>query len=413
MKVLMINKFLYMRGGSETYNFALAEALNKKGHQVVFFAMDDEKNIDSNQSKYFVPNVDYNGKSGFSAKINYVRNFFYSKVAAENMEALIRAERPDIAHIGLIHRQITFSVIDILKKYNIPIVMTVHDLIFACPNYTMLTNGSVCEDCVDGSVFNCVKKKCVKNSTIKSLLAAYEKIFLLKRKYYDMIDLYITECDFYKKIMKRSKITNSKIIFRTNFLPASQDYKFNEKYNDYILYFGRFSKEKGILTLLKAHKENQCKYRMVIIGAGPMKGDIIKFISENNLTNIELPGPIYGYKMERIIEYAKVVVTPSEWYENCPYALLQSIAKGKVEIVSRIGGLPELVDDGRTGYLFEPGNELDLAEKINTVMNMSKEEYESMSKRICKEAKLKHSWEEYTDQMIHEYSNLININKKK
>ena len=163
MKVLLINKFHYMKGGSETYYFGQADALKAKGHEVIFFSMDDERNVPCAQNKYFAPNVEYVDQQGFFNKVKAVKNFVYSTKAAQKMEELIESEHPDVAHIGLLHRQITFSVVSVLKKHNIPIVMTMHDLIFACPCYTMLVNGKPCEDCVDGSVLNCVKKKCIKN----------------------------------------------------------------------------------------------------------------------------------------------------------------------------------------------------------------------------------------------------------
>lgn len=407
MKILLINKFHYMRGGSETYYFAQAEILKAKGHEVIYFAMEDEKNIECKDSKYFVPNVDYNGKTGMSAKVNAVKSFFYSKAAAEKMEELIKNEKPDVAHIGLLHRQITFSVVDVLKKNHIPVVMTMHDLIFACPNYTMLTSGRVCKACVKGSSFNCIKNKCVKNSLSKSILAAMEKVYLTRKKFYDYIDLYITECDFYRKLMIESGVTKSRIITKTNFLPMKQEYTFNENYEDYILYFGRFSKEKGIMTLLKAHKAMGCKYKLVVVGAGPIKEELEQYVKEEKLTNIEMPGAIYGNEMENIIEKSRVIIIPSEWYENCPYALLQSIAKGKIVIASRIGGLPELIDDGKTGFLFEAGNVNDLSKKIELVMNLGIDEYKAMSRLIAAEAKKKHHWEQYADMLISEYERLV------
>jgi len=286
-------------------------------------------------------------------------------------------------------------------------VMTMHDLIFACPNYTMLVNDEICENCIEGSVIDCIKKKCVKDSFSKSILGAMEKKYLLSKNYYDMIDLYITECNFYRELMLRSKVTKSPIITMSNFLPIEQKYEFNEGYKEYILYFGRFSREKGIKTLLEAHKKSDCKYPLVLVGAGPVQSEIEKYIESNKLSNVKLPGAIYGDEMEKIIEEAKVIITPSEWYENCPYALLQSIAKGKIVVASNIGGLPELIKDGETGFLFEPGNVDDLLSSIEKVMQMEKEEYVSMSRKICEKAKEKHYWETYIDKLIHEYETLL------
>lgn len=407
MKILLINKFHYNRGGSETYYFAQAEALKAKGHEVVFFAMQDEKNIPCEQEKYFVPNVDYNNEGGIKAKIKAASSFFYNKTAAENMEQLIINEHPDIAHIGLINRQITFSVVEVLKKYNIPVVMTMHDLIFACPNYTMLTQGHICEKCLKGSVINCVKNKCVKDSTAKSILAAAEKKYLLRKRYYDLVDLYITECDFYRELLLKSGVTTSRVITMSNFLPMSQKYDFNDNYEDYILYFGRFSKEKGIMTLLKAQKLLNGKHKMILVGAGPLETELRDFIAKNEIKNVELPGPIYGEKMEEIIEKARVIVVPSEWYENCPYALLQSLAKGKIVIASRIGGLPELISDNETGLLFTAGDVNSLVSKIETVFNMNNDEYRKMSVKVVKSAKENHFWEGYINKLIAEYEMLI------
>lgn len=413
MKILLINKFHYRRGGSETYYFAQAEALRAKGHEVIFFAMQDENNLPCEQESYFVPNVDYNKKQNIVTRVAAGIRLFYSFKAKENMERLIEAEHPDVAHIGLLHRQITFSVVDVLKKHDIPVVMTMHDLIFACPNYTMLAEGKICEDCLEHNLSGCIRKKCVKGSVSKSILAVCEAKFLNTGKYYDKIDLYIAECMYYKMLMEKSGFTQSPVIHMTNFLPVRQEYHFNEGYSDYILYFGRFSREKGIHTLLKAHHHMNCKYKLRLVGAGPDQNELEEYVKKNVLSNVEFLGAIYGDEMEEIIEMAKVIVVPSEWYENCPYALLQAIAKGKIVIASRIGGLPELIEDGKTGYLFEAGNAVELADRIETVMAMDQRCYENMSRLILKSAKEKHNWEAYTNRLIMEYNALIQNVKKK
>lgn len=411
MKILLINKFHYRRGGSETYYLGQIEALKALGHEVICFAMQDDHNLPCDQAEYFVSNVDYNN-GDLKSKILSVKSFFYSKEAEEKMKRLIEKEHPDIAHIGLLHRQITFSVVEVLKKYHIPVVMTMHDLIFSCPNYTMLCKGKICEKCVKGSSLNCVKNKCVKGSFSKSMLAAAEKVYLKKKHYYDDIDLYITECDLYRNLMKLSRITKSRIITMTNFLPMEQEYGYKKEHENYILYFGRFSEEKGIITLLKAHQNLDCRYKLIIVGAGPQKNQITDFINMHGLKNVELPGPIYGSEMERIIEKSKMVIVPSEWYENCPYALLQALAKGKIVIASRIGGLPELIEDKKTGFLFTAGDETELSKSIDHVMNMSEEDYDVMSEEISRKAFERHNWKSYFDVLIREYENLIKQKKE-
>lgn len=412
MKILLINKFHYKRGGSETYYFALAEALKAKGHEVIYFAMKDDKNIPCDQKEYFVSNVDYNREQGLGKKISLGVKTFYSFEAKKKIKELVEQEKPDIAHIGLLHRQITFSVVDVLKEYNIPTVMMIHDLIYLCPNYTMLSSDKVCSDCVSKGLMNCISKKCVKNSYVKSFLATAEAQFLKLGNYYNKVDLYIAECKMYQKLMRESNFTTSPIICMTNFLPINQVYEYNSNYEDYILYFGRLSKEKGVLTLLKAHQQMKCKYRLIIVGSGPAQDEIKDYIQKHNLTNVELPGAIYGIEMEELIKRARTIVIPSQWYENCPYSLLESLAKGKIVIASKIGGLPELVKDKETGFLFEAGNVEDLVKKINIVMSMKKREYHEMSKRILETAKKKFAWETYIDKLLKEYKKLIKNHKK-
>ena len=149
MKILLIHKFHYMLGGTETFHYNLAEALTAAGHEVIFFSMYDERNIPCAQDKYFVSNVDYNDPNlSTFKKIKMGIKLIYSFESKHNIEKLIRDEKPDIAHIGLLHRQITFSVVDVLKKYNIPVVMHLHELTAVCPCYTMLRqDGTICSDC--------------------------------------------------------------------------------------------------------------------------------------------------------------------------------------------------------------------------------------------------------------------------
>ena len=186
MKILLIHKFHYMLGGTETFHYNLAEALTAAGHEVIFFSMYDERNIPCAQDKYFVSNIDYNDPNlSTFKKIKMGIKLIYSFESKHNIEKLIRDEKPDIAHIGLLHRQITFSVVDVLKKYNIPVVMHLHELTAVCPCYTMLRqDGTICSDCATKGYWNCVKNKCMKGSLAKSVLAYTEAQFLRYGHYY-------------------------------------------------------------------------------------------------------------------------------------------------------------------------------------------------------------------------------------
>lgn len=411
MKILLIHKFHYMLGGTETFHYNLAEALKTAGHEVIYFSMQDDRNIPCPQDKYFVSNVDYNdpGLKGFK-KIKTGLKVIYNFEAKRKIEQLIKDEKPDIAHIGLVHRQITFSVVDVLKKYNIPIVMHLHELTAVCPCYTMLRpDGTICSDCATKGYWNCVKNKCMKGSKAKSLLAFIEAMFLKYGDYYNKIDLYIAECDFYKNLVENAHITKSPIIRMNNFLPINQEYRSYAKHDNYILYFGRYAREKGVLTILEAYSHMTCSEKLVLVGRGSEEDKIKQFVKDNNLQDrVIINGAIFGEEMNAIIEKAKVVLVPSEWYENGAFVALQALAKGKIVVASDIAGLSEIIQDGETGFLAKPGNPDSFAKAIQRALSLTESEYKLMSENIVEYAKHRCDAEVYINNLVKIYEKLIN-----
>lgn len=154
MKILLVNKYFNMHGGSETYFFGLADLLRQAGHEVIFFAMQDEKNLPCEQSAYFVSNVEFNGELTATQKLKAAFRMVYSFEAKKKISALIEKEKPDIIHINLFHRVLTASIVDAAKKHGIPVVLTMHDLNCVCPNHVMLDHGKICEACLHGNYWN-------------------------------------------------------------------------------------------------------------------------------------------------------------------------------------------------------------------------------------------------------------------
>lgn len=409
MKVLLVNKFHYMRGGSETYYFGLADLLREKGHEVVCFSMKDDKNLPCEQAKWFVENVDYNGQNGALRKLKMAKDMIWSGDAKARFEQLVLAEKPDVVHIGLVHRQITLSILEVTRKYNIPVVFIVHDLIWICPCYTMLSRGSFCDDCVSGHYASCVKKKCVKGSTAKSLLAVAEAKFIRSKGYADHIDLYIAQCARYKGLMEGAGFTKAPIVHMVNFLPKEKTYEQHAPAGQpYYLYFGRFSQEKGILTLMKAYLASGVKEPLWIVGAGPEKERIEAFWKESGCPeSIRLVGPTYGAEMEQILRGCKAVVVPSEWEENCPYAMMEAMAKGVPVVAARVGGLPELIRDGVSGRLFTAANVQELAACLRDISALDADAYHAMCEAVLADAREKFDRDRYADRLLELYNKLI------
>lgn len=375
MKILMVNKFFYIKGGSETYYFALKRKLEEEGHQVIDFSMKDEKNFESPYSDFFVDNVDYSGNSSLSAKLKMAANIIYSKEAKEKFESLVLKEKPDIVHLHIFQHQISPSILDVCKKYNIPTVYTAHDLKMICLNYKMMHHGRICEDCRDGHFYHCAFNKCVKDSFSKSCINTIEGYLHKWRKSYDAIDYIITPSDFYRRKFIEFGANPERVVHIPNFLDREKP-SVNKRDDNkrYFLYFGRLSEEKGILTLIKAMEGIESD--LYIVGSGPLRSKIENYISQQKLSNIKLMGFKSGQELIDIVGNAEAVVLPSEWYENGPYSAIEALQVGRPIIGAKIGGIPELVNNN--GYLFKMGNIESLVDALESFEYLSRNDYEKL-----------------------------------
>ena len=402
MKVLLVNKFHYRKGGSETYYLTLAEALRARGHEVVFFAMkDEEKNLPCDQEQYFVSNASVNG--GIKSKLNMVLHMNYSKEAYRNMKRLLEAEKPDLVMLNLVHKQITLSILDAIKEYdaNLPVFWTVHDLIMVCPSYSMRDgSGNICEKCLGGDFSHCVKNRCIKGSLPMSILSWGEAEFIRKHRLYDKVDLYICPSEFYREKLAESKFTQSPIVAMRNPLSLDTVYETCEASEDYVLFFGRLSSEKGVGTLIKAAQ--MCGCRLVILGTGPQEAELKELA--RGMENVEFKGFQTGRALMEYVKNARCVVLPSEWYENGPYSAMEAMALGKPLIVSNMGGLPELVEDGVNGFIYDRSAE-NLAQSIRKLLQLEDADYEAMARASLDRAKRMFSPSSYVEQIETYYRN--------
>ncbi|MEJ2663318.1 MAG: glycosyltransferase family 4 protein [Spirochaetia bacterium] len=367
MKILLVNKFFRLKGGSERVFFAEAELLKSRGHTLGYFSMQDERNVPTDFRGYFVDHVDYERAVPLNRKLKQSVNVLYSIHARKKMHQLLRDFRPDIVHLHNIHHQISPSILDVIGKYKIPTVMTLHDFKTVCPVYSLLSNGRLCRRCAGGRYFWCLLKRCNKHSYTKSLVNTAEmylhnNILHMEKK----IQVYISPSRFLQQTIREMGF-GRKVRFLPNFITADD---FTPRYGAKtrtVLYFGRISAEKGILTLMRAVKGLDLTLK--IIGDGPLQPVLQAAMARDRSGNIELCGYMTGNELKREIRNAMCVVLPSECYENNPLAAIEAFALGKPVIGSRIGGIPELVRDDQTGLTFAPGQSRDLKEKIMYLVN--------------------------------------------
>jgi len=363
MKVLLVNKFYYLRGGAERSVFETKKLLEEKGHRVIPFSMFDERNQPSPYGKYFVDQVEFNARHSVRQKLNIVPRVIYYREARRRLEQLLRRERVDVAHLHNIAHQISPSILDSLRKAQVPAVQTLHDYKLICPTYTLMAGGKVCQRCLGGRYYHAVLQKCNKGSLTASLLNTVEMythraLGLYRRG----IDLYLAPSRFLKNKLKEDGTLRTPVIYLPNAIDAGQ---YRPRYDDdgYGLYFGRLSPEKGVHTLIRAMK-GLPSIELRIIGEGLQGEELRRMVEEQNVTNVRFLGSLYGDELKKVLSGARYVVVPSECYENCPFSVLESFAMGKPVLGSAIGGIPELIDPGADGWLFRPGDSGDLREKI-------------------------------------------------
>ncbi len=355
MKILQINKFFYLKGGSERHYFDLIDLLKKNGHSVVEFSMKSKENYSSKFEKYFVDYVDLH-----KFNLKNIFKFFYNYQAVARLKKLIKKEKPNIAHLHNIAHQLSPAIIKVLKKHKIPIVQTLHDYKLICPNAKLFANGKHCEACLGGRYYHCFLNKCVHNSRSKSFLATLEAYFYSFLKVYDLVDVFIAPSFYMKETAIRFGVPKEKIKVLHNFVNIKKAEK-NKSQKDYLLYFGRLEPEKGLDFLIEALKITKNKHKLKIAGEGSEKEKIQK----ENLDNVELCGYKKGKELENLIKQAKAVIIPSIWAENMPYSMLEAMAMGSVLIVAKTGGLAEIIQNKKNGFLFKSDNAKELAKIID------------------------------------------------
>ncbi len=368
MKALLINKFLYNKGGDAVCALATGELLRSRGWEVLFWGMRHHDNRVYPYQEYFVEDVDLNARGGVLKQWNIAGKLLYSFEAKSKIENLIKkAGKPDIVHLHNFAHQISPSILHVFKKYKIPCAMTMHDYKLICASYMMVSKGKTCDLCKGGRYFNCFLQGCVKNSKAKSLLSTVEMYLHHKLLHvYDLIDVFISPSMFLKE-----KVTEmgfkGKILHVPNFVNVSDftpTYDWTERS---ICYLGRLSQEKGILTLVEAVKGLDVTLK--IMGNGSLREQIKNKVKTEGISNVKLLGNMNAGELKIEISKSMFTVIPSEWYENNPRSVIESFALGTPVVGARIGGVPELVQDGVTGYTFKSGDVQDLEDKIRLMLN--------------------------------------------
>jgi glycosyltransferase involved in cell wall biosynthesis len=365
-QLLSINNYYYLRGGSEAVYFEHNRLFEHAGWEVVPFAMHNARNQPSEWSEHFINQTDDAGGSPM-AKLSRAVGAIYSTEAARRIRGLIALTRPNVAHAHNIYHHLSPSVLVELHRQAIPVVLTLHDLKLVCPAYKMHTQGAVCERCRGGALRNVVKNRCIKNS------AAMSAVVWLESTVHKALDLYMSTVTrfvvpsrFFLKKFAEWGVDTARFVH----IPNSVDVEAmaaDGTPGDAFVYLGRLVPEKGVATLIRAAA--LARVRLRIIGTGSEEQALRQLAAELG-GDVEFTGYLTGSALRAAISSARAVVIPSEWYENAPISVMEASALGRPVIGANIGGIPELIRPGETGFIFTSGSVDSLVDVLTSVQRL-------------------------------------------
>lgn len=357
MRVLICNKFYYRRGGDCVYAMQLERLLRSHGHEVAVFAMDHPDTVDTPWRSYFPDEVNLDTKI---SQVRFTLRSLGVGSVASRFKTLLSDFRPEVVHLGNIHSQLSPIIAEIAHGLGCKVVWTLHDYKLLCPRYDCLRYGATpCESCSHDKK-NVIRYRCIKDSLAGSIAGWLEATRWDRRRLESITDAFICPSRFMLKRMEQGGFDSARLHFLCNFFDAGEiGAGLVLPREDYYCYVGRLSPEKGIRRLVSV--ASQMQWKLVVVGGGPLGGSLD-----------ESPNIVYTGRKDfdivcRIVRQARFLVIPSEWYENNPLSVIESLCLGTPVLGADIGGIPELIDAGRNGMLFESGNGDDLAQKIESM----------------------------------------------
>ena len=408
MKILLINNCHYRRGGADVVYLNTGDLLESRGHDVAYFSTKSPYNYPSPYSEFFINDIDAL-KLNFVEQLVFMPRKLYSWQSSRNLRKIIDHFKPDLAHIHLYKGGLTAAILPVLRKSKIPTVITLHDYSLLCPRNIMIDgNGNICERCLTATRLNCIYHRCNRKNLYYSIVNYLEFVLnndIFNPKYYFRKIICVSKFNYLKHSLH--PLFGDRFLHLYNFYPLLSQSNPNTKKGNYLLFYGRLAPEKGVMTLINTWKRLGKDVQLKIIGEGGMSAMIKDEIRDNNLSNIEFLGFRKGEELFGYIRNASFVLVPSEWYENNPLTIVEAYSSGKPVIGSNIGGIPELVLEGKTGYLFSMGDSAELEEKINKAVNMDDNEYQTMSETAYRFACDKFSEKTHYRDLLNVYREVV------
>jgi len=368
MRVLYCNKYNFAFSGTEVYLFELMELMRAGGHEVALFSMADRRGQTTPFDAYMAPHVDFkSGQRGFVARAKLAGHAVYSTGARSQLRRLTSAFRPQVAHVRNIYHHLSPSVLWELKAQNVPVLYHLNDFKLLCPVYNMVKQGRACEKSCIGQFWQLFRDHCYPGPSSEALVLVGEAYFHhWLGTYRKCVDHFLAPSGFAKQLLVENGFDTEKITVLPHFQRLPEQAATGSP-DAPILYFGRLSPEKGVEDLIRAMK-SLLHVRLRIAGDGPQRAELENLVRELKLANVEFVGHVTGEKLEGAICDSRFTVLPSRVYETLGKSILESYAWSRAVVASDLGSRRELVQEGKTGLLFAPGNIEHLASVLSKLV---------------------------------------------
>lgn len=365
MRVLLAHKFFETRGGGEIFFHETGRALEQSGHEVAYFATSTDPSKADGSRTFLLPPPDYENSNPVR-RATQIGRVIYSRSVKERFAEAIRTFKPDLVHVFSIHVHLTPSILTAAHEAGVPILMSCNDYKHICPNYKLYHHNRICTDCKGGKFYMAAVNRCCKGSLSLGVASALEAYAHDLMGVYDYVHTFLFSSQFMASETEEFWASRPFRWRRLRNPFDSTKFPLEAAYENYALFFGRLIEEKGVDVLLEAARLAPAVH-VRIVGDGPEEGPLRARATEIGLTNVEFVGPLWGAGLDDVLAKARFVVVPSVWHENYPYVINQSFAFGKPVIASNRGGMPELVDHGKTGLIYDATDPAALAEAMQTL----------------------------------------------
>jgi glycosyltransferase involved in cell wall biosynthesis len=402
-RLLNVNTYHYRRGGSDVVYLEHGAMFQDLGFECGWFAMQHPKNEPTPWAEHFIDEIEFGQPYGAAQKLVMAAKVVWSWEARRKLARLLDRFPADIAHLHCIYHHHSPAILPLLAERGVPAVLTAHDLKIACPAYKMLNRGGICERCRDGSVLNVLRHRCVRDSTAASAVVAVESgLHRMLDTWRRHLSAVVCPSRFFADKFVEWGWRREQLVHIPNWVDAAA-FRPRAEPGTAVLYFGRLAPEKGLATLIRA--AHAAAVPLQLAGTGPEEG-ALKTLASSLGADVQFLGFVAGTALHDRVRAARCVVMPSEWYENAPMMVLEAMALGKPVVGARIGGIPEVVEDAVTGWLYASGNVDELTQRLAAVKRMSDAALQDMGRASREAVERRFSRSRYVRAMLDLYARL-------